>query len=238
MKMPDFSVAGKQVLITGGTGGIGGAFAKAFLEHGASVIVADLVIPASGLDSRIRYASLDVRDSAAIDALAASVDQLDVLIHCAGRASNEEYKPEVFADIIDIHLVGNLRLANAFRPHLKASKGCIINIASMYSYFGSPSVPAYGAAKAGVVSLTKSLAISFAADGIRVNAIAPGWISTALTRAGQANEEANRKIVSRIPDGKWGQPEDVAGTAVFLASAASRLINGATVPVDGGYSVT
>ena len=108
----------------------------------------------------------------------------------------------------------------------------------MYSYFGSPSVPAYGAAKAGVVSLTKSLAISFAADGIRVNAIAPGWISTALTRAGQANEEANRKIVSRIPDGRWGQPEDVAGTAVFLASAASRLINGATVPVDGGYSVT
>ena len=236
--MPDFSVAGKQVLITGGTGGIGGAFAKAFLEHGADVIVADLVIPTSGLDPRIRYASLDVRDSAAIDALAASIEKLDVLIHCAGRASREEYKPEVFADILDIHLVGNLRLANAFRPHLKSSKGCIINIASMYSYFGSPSAPGYGAAKAGVVSLTKSLAISFAADGIRVNAIAPGWINTALTRGAQENEEVNRKIVGRIPDGRWGEVEDVAGTAVFLASSASRLINGVTVPVDGGYSVT
>lgn len=236
--MPDFSVVGKQVLITGGTGGIGGAFAKAFLEHGANVIVADLVIPTSGTDPRIRYESLDVRDSAAIDTLAASVEKLDVLIHCAGRASREEYNPEIFADIIDIHLVGNLRLANAFRPHLKASQGCVINIASMYSYFGSPSAPAYGAAKTGVVSLTKSLAINFAADGIRVNAIAPGWISTTLTRAGQENEEINKKIVSRIPNGRWGQPEEVAGTAVFLASSAARLINGVTVPVDGGYSAT
>lgn len=236
--MPDFSVEGKHVLVTGGTGGIGGAFVKAFLDHGAHVIVADLAAPTGGVDPCVRVETLDVRDGAAIDALAERVQQLDVLIHCAGRASREEYKPEVFADIVDIHLVGGLRLANAFRPHLKASQGCIINIASMYSFFGSPSAPAYGAAKAGVVSLTKSLAISFAADGIRVNAIAPGWIHTALTGGAQANEEINRKIVSRIPNGKWGQPEDVAGTAVFLASSASKLVNGVTVPVDGGYSIT
>lgn len=236
--MPDFSVTGKTVLITGGTGGIGGAFANAFLAHGANVIVADLHIPESGRDPRIRYEALDVRDGAAIDALAARTDALDVLIHCAGRASREEYDPVVFADIIDIHLVGNLRLANAFRGHLKKSRGCVINVASMYSYFGSPMTPAYGAAKAGIVQLTKSLAIAFAGDGIRVNAVAPGWISTALTRSSRDNEAFNQRVVSRIPDGQWGEPDDVAGTVVFLASAAARLVNGATLPVDGGYSIS
>jgi NAD(P)-dependent dehydrogenase (short-subunit alcohol dehydrogenase family) len=113
---PDFSVAGKHVLITGGTGGIGGAFAKAFLDHGAHVIVADLAAPKDGTDPRIRYEQLDVRDDAAVEALAARVEKLDVVIHCAGRIARwEEYKPEVFKDILDIHLVGNLRLANAFR---------------------------------------------------------------------------------------------------------------------------
>ena len=235
--MPDFNVSGKTVLITGGTGGIGGAFASAFLAHGANVIVADLHLPEDGREPRIRYEALDVRDAGAIDALAARIDALDVLIHCAGRASREEHNPEVFADILDIHLVGSLRLANAFRPQLKANRGSIINIASMYSYFGSPVTPAYGAAKAGIVQLTKSLAISLASDGIRVNAIAPGWINTALTRSSRDNDAFNQRVTSRIPDGQWGEPDDVAGTAVFLASSAARLINGATLPVDGGYSI-
>jgi NAD(P)-dependent dehydrogenase (short-subunit alcohol dehydrogenase family) len=165
-----------------------------------------------------------------------------VVIHCAGRAARvEEYKPEVFKDILDIHLVGNLRLANAFRPHLKVSSGCLINIASMYSYFGSRRAPAYSAAKTGVVSLTKSLAISFAEDGIRVNAIAPGWIKTEMTRALRENlelSEFNSKVVARIPGGKWAEPEDLAGAANFLASSASKLINGVTIPVDGGYSAS
>jgi NAD(P)-dependent dehydrogenase (short-subunit alcohol dehydrogenase family) len=169
MATPDFSVAGKHVLITGGTGGIGGAFAKAFLDHGAHVIVADIAALKDGTDPRIRYEELDVRDDATVEALASRVLKLDVVIHCAGRVVPfEEYKPEVFKDILDIHLVGNLRLANAFRPHLKASNGCIINIASMYSYFGSLRAPAYSAAKTGLVSLTKSLALAFAEDGIRV----------------------------------------------------------------------
>ena len=236
---PDFSVAGKHVLITGGTGGIGGAFASAFLNHGAHVIIADLALPRDGTDLHCRYEQLDVRDDAAVEALAARVEKLDVVIHCAGRLSRwEEYKPEVFRDILDIHLVGNLRLANAFRPHLKASGGCLINIASMYSYFGAPHIPAYGAAKAGVVSLTKSLAISFAKDGIRVNAIAPGWIKTEISRAGRENPEFNQKVVARLPGGAWAEPEELAGAAIFLASAASRLINGVTIPVDGGYSAS
>ena len=236
---PDFSVRGKRVLITGGTGGIGSAFAKAFLDHGAHVTVADIAPPKDGTDPRIRYEQLDVRDDAAVEALAVRVSQLDVLIHCAGRvAPFEEYKTEVFKDILDIHLVGNLRLANAFRPHLKAGKGCLINIASMYSYFGSPRVPAYSAAKTAVASLTKSLAIAFAEDGIRVNAMAPGWIKTELTRRVRENPEFNSRVIARIPGGKWAEAEDLAGAAIFLASPASKLINGVTIPVDGGYSAS
>jgi NAD(P)-dependent dehydrogenase (short-subunit alcohol dehydrogenase family) len=236
---PDFTVAGKHVLITGGTGGIGGAFARAFLSHRAHVIVADLAAPKDLTDPRIRYEQLDVRDDAAVEGLARRVEKLDVVIHCAGRLARwEEYNPEVFKDILDIHLVGDLRLANAFRPHLKESKGCIINIGSMYSYFGAPHAPAYSAAKSAVVSLTRSLAISFAEDGIRVNAIAPGWIKTELSRPGRENPDFNAKVIARIPGGEWAEVEDLAGTAIFLASPASKLINGVTIPVDGGYSAS
>jgi NAD(P)-dependent dehydrogenase (short-subunit alcohol dehydrogenase family) len=233
---PDFTVTGKHVLITGGAGGIGSAFAQAFLAHGARVTITDLAPSTTAVDSRLAYEPLDVRDQAAIDSLASRIDALDVLIHCAGRLARwEEYKTAVFADILDIHLVGNLRLANAFRPHLKASKGCLINIGSMYSFFGAPQVPAYAAAKTAVVSLTKSLAIAFAEDGIRVNAIAPGWIKTEISRGGRENPEFNAKVVARIPGGEWAEPQKLAGAAIFLASPASKLINGVTIPVDGGY---
>ncbi|HEX3983976.1 MAG TPA: SDR family oxidoreductase [Acidisoma sp.] len=233
-----FSVAGKVVLISGGTGGIGQAFALAFLAHGAEVIVTDVKPPAEP-HPQIRYIPLDVRDTAAVDAVAAAVPRLDTLIHCAGRLIRwEEYKPEVFTDILDIHLVGNLRLANAFRPHLKATKGCIINIASMYSYFGAAHIPAYSAAKTAVVSLTKSLALGFAGDGIRVNAIAPGWIKTEITRPGREDPIFSAKVLARLPGGEWAEPEDLAGTAIFLASPAAALINGVTIPVDGGYTAS
>lgn len=240
MPDPDFSVAGKQVLITGGAGGIGRAFATGFHAQGAQVLITDLQPPPEGaLPLGIRFEQLDVCDDAAVNALAARTASLDVLIHCAGRLSRwEEYKPDVFTAVLDVHLVGNLRLANAFRPHLKTTRGCLINIASMYSYFGAPQVPAYAAAKTAVVSLTRSLAISFAADGIRVNAIAPGWIKTEISRGGRENPEFNAKVLARLPAGGWAEPEELAGTAIFLASPASRLINGVTIPVDGGYTAS
>jgi NAD(P)-dependent dehydrogenase (short-subunit alcohol dehydrogenase family) len=233
----DFSVAGKHVLISGGAGDIGTAFANAFIEHGADVTVCDLAPPKQKLDKRVKHEQLDVRKDTAINELASRISKLDVLIHCAGRVLEmEEYKSKVFMDILDIHLVGNLRLANAFRSHLKTSKGCLINIASMYSYFGAPRAPAYGAAKTGVVSLTRSLALAFAQDGIRVNAIAPGFIKTEMSRAGRAEPAYNDKVVARIPGGEWSEPDELAGAAIFLASPASRLINGATIPIDGGYT--
>jgi NAD(P)-dependent dehydrogenase (short-subunit alcohol dehydrogenase family) len=233
---PDFSVSGKHVLITGGSGGIGGAFAQAFLAHGAQVTIADLTVPKTAINPAISYERLDVRDDDAVQAVASRIKKLDVLIHCAGRLARwEEYDSNVFMDIVNIHLVGNMRLANAFRPHLKAAKGCLINIGSMYSFFGAPQVPAYAAAKTAIVSLTKSLAIAFAQDGIRVNAIAPGWIKTEISRGGRENPEFNAKVVARLPGGEWAEPADLAGTAIFLASPASQLINGVTIPVDGGY---
>jgi NAD(P)-dependent dehydrogenase (short-subunit alcohol dehydrogenase family) len=236
---PNFSVAGKHVLITGGSGGIGGAFARAFRAHGSKVTVADLNHAKPESDADVALEILDVRDDVAVQALATRIECLDVLIHCAGRLARwEEYKVEVFKDILDIHLVGNLRLANAFRAHLKATQGCLINVGSMYSFFGAPHAPAYAAAKSAIVSLTKSLAIAFAQDKIRVNAIAPGWIKTEISRVGRENPEFNAKVVARIPNGEWAEPGDLAGTAIFLASSASSLINGVTIPVDGGYCAT
>jgi len=238
MSSISFSVEGLQVLISGGSGGIGGAFAKAFLAHGAQVIVTDLQpAPEALLKAGARYESLDVTSDEAVEALAKKVDKLDVLIHCAGKLSRwEEHKPEVFRNIVDIHLFGNVRLAAAFRPHLKQARGCMINIASMYSYFGAPQVPAYASAKTAIIGLTKSLALAYAEDGIRVNAIAPGWIATDISRGGRENPDFNEKLMARLPNKRWAEPEELAGTALFLASPASSLINGVTIPVDGGYT--
>ena len=184
-----------------------------------------------------RFEALDVTSDEAVLALSKKIDRLDVLIHCAGRLKRwEEHQPEVFREIVDIHLFGNVRLAAAFRPHLKQTRGCLINIASMYSYFGAPQVPAYAAAKTAVVGLTRSLALAYAEDGIRVNAIAPGWIATEISRGGRENPEFNDKLMARLPSKRWAEPEELAGTALFLASPASALINGVTIPVDGGYT--
>ncbi|MEO6363000.1 MAG: SDR family oxidoreductase [Caldimonas sp.] len=237
MVSPSFSVADQHVLISGGSGGIGSAFARAFLSHGAKVTVTDLKPPADALLAEgAQFEPLDVTSDDAVYALAQKIETLHVLIHCAGKLLRwEEHKPEVFREIVDIHLFGNVRLAAAFRPHLKATRGCMINIGSMYSYFGAPQVPAYAAAKTAIVGLTKSLALAYADDGIRVNAIAPGWIATDISRHGRENPEFNGKLMMRLPNKRWAEADELAGTAVFLASPAAGLINGVTIPVDGGY---
>lgn len=236
----DFSVRGKHVLITGGTGGIGGAFAEAFTEAGAHVTIVDIAPPRSELPAGLKFEQVDLCDDDAVAALGARTEKMDVVIHCAGRAAlNQEYSPIVFNQIVNLHLTGALRLANAFRPHLKASRGCIIHIASMTSYFAAPYAPAYGAAKTGIMSLTRTLAVEFAGDGIRVNAIAPGWIDTPLTKVVQHDmPEMNRQIVERLPFGRWNTPDELAGLAVFLASPASSILTGVTIAADGGYSIT
>jgi NAD(P)-dependent dehydrogenase (short-subunit alcohol dehydrogenase family) len=237
--LPDFSVAGMHVLITGGTGGIGGAFARAFVANGATATVTDVAPPQSPLPAGVDFVALDVRDDAGCDALARRIAKLDVLIHCAGRLDRDaEWRIDGFKDIVDIHLFGAMRLATAFRPHLKASGGSIIHIGSIYSFFGAPHLPAYTAAKTAIVGLTRSLAHAFAEDGIRVNAIAPGWINTQISRRGRENPEFNARIMARLPAKRWADPMELAGTALFLSSPAARFVNGATIPVDGGYGAT
>ncbi|CAN5144738.1 SDR family oxidoreductase [soil metagenome] len=218
-------------VITGAAGGMASGFAAGFRAAGYDVIAVDRA-PAEGV------VALDVTDGAAVKAFAAGIDSLDVLINAAGvLLRHDEYEAETFAKVLDINLTGGLRLATALKPALAKAKGTIINIASMYAIFGAPHAPAYAASKGGIVQLTKSLAVAWAKDGIRVNALAPGWIVTPLTVNARGDEARNRAIVERTPMGRWGTPDDVLGPALFLASDAARFVTGVVLPVDGGYSV-
>ena len=183
--------------------------------------------------------ALDVTDESAIRRLVTNLDRLDILINCAGtiRRGGREHDPVEFATVIDVNLNGTMRMCAACHALLVASHGCVINIASMLSFFGSGLVPAYSASKGGIVQLTKSLAIAWAAEGIRVNAIAPGWIETALTAPLTADPQRRQEIIQRTPLRRWGLPDDVAGAAVFLCSPAAAFITGVILPVDGGYSI-
>ena len=147
-----------------------------------------------------------------------------------------KYDPSEFARVVDVNLTGTMRMSVACRAALANAKGSIVNIASMHAIFGAPLSPAYAASKAGVVQLTKSLAVAWAEDGIRVNAIAPGWIETPMTVPARSDAARNRAILDRTPLGRWGTPDDIVGPALFLASDAASFITGAVLVVDGGYS--
>jgi NAD(P)-dependent dehydrogenase (short-subunit alcohol dehydrogenase family) len=217
-------------LITGAAGGIGAAMVAGFRGAGYAVIGADRVA-GDGVTL------LDVTDSSAVTGLAGRIDRLAVLINAAGIVRRqEEFDERVFADVVDVNLTGTMRLSTTCKPALARARGAIVNIASMYSFFGAPHAPAYAASKAGVVQLTKSLAIAWAADGIRVNALAPGWIETPFTEGVRADDARRTAILGRSPMGRWGTPDDLVGPALFLASDAARFVTGAVLPVDGGYS--
>jgi len=235
----------RKVLVTGGSSGIGAAIAQVFASNGDLVVATgatkeEVERAQVQLESTaISFQELDVRDGSAVQACIDEIDSLDVLVNCAGVIRrNAEHEPEVFVDVIDINLNGSMRVCTAAREKLKQRKGCIINTASMLSFFGGGLVPGYSASKGGIAQLTKSLAIAYAPDGIRVNAVAPGWIATQLTQALQEDRTRSEAILSRTPLGRWGEPADVAGPVLFLASDAARFVTGVVLPVDGGYLIT
>ncbi|MGV8985243.1 MAG: SDR family NAD(P)-dependent oxidoreductase [Cypionkella sp.] len=240
--MPDcrFDFSGAQVLVVGASrAGIGAAIARAFQASGATVAITGAEPePAEEDRARFAYTQLDVTDHVAVRALSAKTPALDILVNCAAITSRgEEMEPAFFEHVVNVNLHGTFRTAEAFHPQLKAQKGSLINIASMYASFGSPKNPAYGASKAAVTQLTKSLAIAWAADGIRVNAVAPGFIVTMQSARSRTDPAHVAAVNLRTPMGRWGQPEDIAGPVLFLASPAAGFMTGTCLAIDGGYSI-
>jgi len=248
-----FDLQNKVAVITGGNGGIGFGMAQGLATAGARVVIAARNIAKSA-------AAVDLLKSSGAQALAIEVDvtnedsvallfeqakarcgHVDILINNAGiniRKPVQALALEEWREVIATNLDSAFLCCRAAYPHLKsAGGGKIINIGSMLSVFGAGFAPAYGASKGGIVQLTKSLASAWAADNIQVNAVLPGWVNTDLTRKARVEVEGlHDRVLERTPARRWGEPADFAGTAIFLASAASNFITGVAIPVDGSYS--
>ncbi|MDN4986433.1 SDR family oxidoreductase [Bradyrhizobium arachidis] len=238
----NFSLApGFHAVVIGGAGDIGAAISNQLCDLGATVtatganeaeLARTLLEPRAGLT----LAALDVTEDAAVTSFASRHKRVDALVNCAGiLARDKEFEIETFMKVIDVNLTGTFRTCMAFHPMLSKSKGAIVNIASMNATLALPRIPAYCASKGGVVMLTKALALKWAEEGIRVNAVAPGYIETAINAAGRTDLAHYQRIADRTAFKRWGQPEDIAGAVAFLCMPASQYATGTVIAVDGGF---
>lgn len=249
-----FSLRGKTAIVTGANGGIGRGIALALAEAGANICIAGrdtqknekVLGEIEQLGASVIAQQCDVNDDAAIaETIEATLDafgSLNVLVNNAGIVAlnnAEAVTDEEWMSVIDTNLNSVFKFSRAaHEPLVKAGGGKIINIGSMYSIFGSPLAASYAASKGAVVQLTKSLAVSWADNNIQVNAILPGWIATDMTAPIESDlAEMHSAIIARTPAGRFGQPEELGGTAVYLASSASDFVTGQSIPVCGGYSI-
>jgi 2-deoxy-D-gluconate 3-dehydrogenase len=245
-----FRLDGKTALVTGAAVGLGEAIAVALAEAGADIACHGNRHPAEETSARIRAlgrksqsfaADLSTADGAGrlFDAVSAAMGAPQILVNNAGiiyREAAEDYSLDAWMKVMQVNLNSLFRLSQlAGREMLNHGQGKIINIASLLAFQGGIRVPAYTASKAGVAQLTKALANEWAGRNVQVNAIAPGYFSTANTEALRKDEVRSKQILERIPAGRWGNPEDLAGAAVFLASSASDYVNGEILVVDGGW---
>jgi 2-deoxy-D-gluconate 3-dehydrogenase len=248
--MTMFDLKGRVAVVTGGNGGIGLGMARGLAASGATVVVAarnaeKAAAAVAELGARSTFLALDVADEsscrAVIDQAEKRFGRLDILVNNAGtsiRKPPESYTAAEWHAVLDTNLTGAFLCSQAAHPVMKrGGGGKIINIGSMFALFGSAYAAPYAASKGALVQLTKSLAVAWAVDNIQVNAVLPGWIDTELTRdARQQVAGLHERVLARTPAGRWGVAEDLAGTAVFLASPASDFITGTAIPVDGGFA--
>lgn len=240
-----FDFAGTAVLVTGGTSGIGHAVATAFRDAGARVTVTGTRAAAAEYDTDLtgmEFRCLELTDPGAVEALAGSLERLDVLVNNAGATfpgGGDEWDPDVFGASLALNLAGPMRLASACRRLLFSSGlpggASVVNVVSMASFRANTVVPAYSSAKAGLVALTRNLAARWVDRGVRVNAVAPGVIDTPMTAPMAAFPELLAAELAHVPMGRLGTPAEVAGTVLFLSSAAASYVTGTTLAVDGGY---
>jgi 2-deoxy-D-gluconate 3-dehydrogenase len=248
-----FDLTGRVAVITGGNGGIGLGIARGLARSGAAVVIAGRNVEKSekaAAELREYGATaivdrVDLLDSTAckdlIDRAADRLGRLDILVNNAGisrRKPPQDHSESDWNEVLQTNLTAAFTCAQACYPHfLRAGAGKIINVGSMLSLFGSPFSVAYGVSKGGLLQMTKGLACAWAKDNIQTNAILPGWIDTDLSRGARRDiPSLNDRVLQRTPAGRWGTPEDFEGIAVFLASRASDFLNGAAIPVDGGYA--
>jgi 2-deoxy-D-gluconate 3-dehydrogenase len=246
-----FKLDGKVALVTGASSGLGQAIAIALAEAGADIAcharstgkADETAARIESIGRRTVTVTGDMADKAApvriVEETIAHFGKIDILINNAGtiaRAPAVDYLDDAWTSVIEVNLSSVFRLSQAAGRHMvEQGFGKIVNIASLLSFQGGITVPAYTASKSGVAGLTKALANEWAKSGVNVNAIAPGYMVTNNTKALRADENRNRQILERIPAGRWGEPDDLAGAAVFLSSAASDYLNGHILVVDGGW---